>query len=226
MIKSLGVIAGIACLMTLSVSFAADVSEKDAWTSWLGKQESSTTLKARWSADQSRLQHVGGVLIPAADARSLERRVSDLATEIRVLQGMDVAELSAVRKSGTLTRKSYRYEQQYEGLPVEGHDLVINVRGDGAVVGFQNNLKTFLKPATLVNLTPKRAHELALDALEQGLSPAAGAKVEPTLVVLPVFETPVRVWKVPVTALPHGFYTIYVRADDGKVLWVRNQMIR
>ena len=191
----------------------------------MGKHENSTTLKARWSADNSRLEHVGGVLIPAADPRSPELRVAELANEIRVMQGMKAAELGAVRKSGTLTRKAYRYEQQYEGLPVEGHDLVINVRGDGAVVGFQNNLKTFMKPATAVHLSPESAHALALDALEEGLNPVVGAKVEPKLVVLPVFETPVRVWKVPVTALPHGFYTIYVRADDGKVLWVRNQMI-
>jgi len=137
---------------------------------------------------------------------------------------MKPSELASARKSGTQTRKVYRYPQLYEGLSVEGHALVITVRRDGAVVAMENSLSVFAEPATDIKITPEAARARALAALDPTLSPE-GSEVTPTLVVLPVNDVPVRVWRVPVAALPHGFYTIYVRADDGKVLWVRNQMI-
>ena len=224
MFKSVGIFAGILLILGISSSFAATNSVKGSWSNWLEARGDSAQLKTRWSPDHSRIESVQGVLIPSTDSRTLEQRVSALADEVRGIHDMKPSELASARKSGTQTRRVYRYAQLYEGLSVEGHALVITVRKDGAIVGMENGLSVFQAPATEVKVTPEAARVRALAALDPTLSPA-NLEVTPALIILPVNRVPVRVWRVPVAALPHGFYTIYVRADDGKVLWVRNQMI-
>lgn len=225
MSKFLGLYLG-AMLALLSAHALAAASPVDgSWTRWLRTLGDVTELKVRWSPDKRQVESVRGPMVPSDAALSVEERVRGLAHNVLRLQKMAAEELGEPARGGTQNRKSFRYPQRFEGLPVEGHAILFTIDRHGTVVGMENTLVPFTEPITPVVISGEQARIRAFAALKH-LFPMEGKLAESELIVLPVLNTPVRIWRVPVAALPYGLYSVYIRADDGRILWIRDQMIR
>jgi hypothetical protein len=220
-----GILAGVVLLMAWTQGAVATTSISAQWAAWLAQRDDAAALKVRWNPDHSQIRSVQGLLLPSSSRSSRELGISEFVDQVLRVQGIRREHLGRVQKDGTRNRATWSFPQLYDGLPVEDHALVLKVRRDGALVGMENNLARFSKPPTPLILSAKEARIRALEIMDASYA-RQSAKAAPALVILPFGNAPVRAWRVPVTAWPHGLYCVYVRADDGRILWVRDQMIR
>ena len=225
---SLKILAVAALIFFSSQSMARsgeEISGMSKWERWVKSFPDSESLSVRWGGEHQSLISVHGLILPPMNAPSAKARVQELVKHIVELHGIKTGDLDQAQEQGSANRTALRYAQHYEGLPVEDKALVVTVRKDGAVVGIENNLASFSEPSTPMVLKAEEARLRALDALKFPVDKKS-VQAPPAAVILEVLGTPVRTWRVPVAALPNGLYSVYVRGDNGKILWVRNRMIR
>ncbi len=209
-------------------SHAAAPASRPDWEAWLAARTtraSAAPPQVRWSSSGTVPRTIRGLILEPAPGARPEARAALVAPEVAARMGLSRADLAAPEVRGTARRSAVRFPQTFHGLPVLGHELVVVVRQDGAVVSVQNDLIAFDAPPTAGTLSAAEAVRLARAALPGSLAtPAAlaGARA----VIVPLGHQAIRAWSVPVVTQPLHAYTVYVRADTGAILWIRNRMIQ
>jgi len=202
----------------------ADAAPTAQWSKWLKSVPDLKRVAITWAVGKRHVRSMHGEIRPAVAGVEPRKRADDLLRELAPAMEVRFERMKHAGTDRTTRRTVLRYQQTFDGLPVEGKQVVISVRSDGAVVGFEGNVSRFDQGPTPEVIAPSEAVARALDAV--GVS--GGEKTQrtkPDKVILDVLGTPVRAFRVPVAALPHGLYQVYVRADDGRVVWVRNRMM-
>jgi Zn-dependent metalloprotease len=206
------------------VAALADAAPTAAWSAWLGSVPDLERVAITWSRDKRHIRSAHGQIRPPVAGVEPRKRADDLLRDMAPAMALRFDLLRHAGTDRTTRRTVFRYQQTLGGLPVEGKQVVVSVRKDGAIVGFEGDVARFHAEPTPVLIAPSEAVARAYDAV--GLVSAPGtSKVKLEKVILDVLGTPVRAFRVPVAALPHGLYQVYVRADDGRVVWVRNRMM-
>ena len=212
---------GAAAAAATSVADAAPTAK---WGVWLKTVPDLKRVAITWTADKRHVKSMHGEIRPPVAGVEPRKRADDLLRDAAPAMEVRFGLLRHVGTDRTTRRTVLRYQQTLEGLPVEGKQVVISVRKDGAVVGFEGDVARFNAEPTQEVIAPSEAVARAFDTV--GVTPPEGKKkVRAEKVILDVLGTPVRAFRVPVAALPHGLYQVYVRADDGRVVWVRNRMM-
>ncbi len=199
---------------------AAPDAPTDAWQRWIAARPAPAEFRATWNVDRSAVRSAHGVLLAPEKGEPLAR-ANALLAELRPVLGVGSSSLRYDETRGTTRRSAVRFVQTLDGLDVVGGEVVVSVRADGAVVGFESAIQRLATDVTPRVISARDALDRAHDLL--GRAAPASARVEAvTPEIFPAGSVAVHAWRVPLNALPHGLFEVHVRADDGSILWVRN----
>jgi hypothetical protein len=207
--------------MGIGFAWSATPDQRTSWDQWISRTPQPEQIKLTWRADAQVLRSAFGVLRNGRAGVALQRQVDNFVDELVPRYGVRASQLKPLGLEGTGRFKVARYQQTFQGLPVVQRQLSIRVRDDGAILGFESDLAAFDGSAAPAKISPDQAKRTAQNHLK-----AKNAKVgAPTEVIMAQGTTPLRMFQVDVALPGMRFYSVYVRADTGKVLWVRDRVI-
>ena len=130
---------------------------------------------------------------------------------------------STVSASGVTHLK---YVQQYNKVPVYGGEMILHIKGDGAVSAAQGKIAQNLTLSTKSKITAKKATELVKKYAKDKLAITAPATTKPILFIYnPITNKPtakdknVLVWVMEVDDVDYGnLRTVFIDAINGRVV--------
>ncbi|MBR57121.1 MAG: hypothetical protein CMH54_03585 [Myxococcales bacterium] len=207
------------CMLTMIVQIDVASAGTPEWKSWLKARPDAAQLNVKWDKKTQVPSGIRGTMALVPENASTSEIVRQVAKEFSVLMGLGQNAVGSNSVEKWRGQTTYRFTQQFDGLPVEGHELVIGVQDNGEVSSLQNALIRFQGELAPRTIAPEQARTLALAEFPAGVV----APTEPVEVVLAHGKVPVRAYRVAVRG--DRMWFVYVRADNGRVAWVRDAAI-
>ncbi len=211
----------IVCTLIMSMHINVAGATTPGWDSWLKLGPDAAQLDIQWDSKTQTPRAIRGPMATVQGNQKISDVVEQLARDFSSLMGLGSDAMSPSTVERWRGQTVYRFNQMLEGIPVEGHQLVIGAKANGDVVSLQNGLVVLQGGLGPRSIRPEQARELA----KTGFKKDVMVPSEPVEVVLAHGTVPVRAYRVPVRGASGGMWFVFVRADDGRVVWIRDAAI-
>jgi len=211
---------GLCLFMGASSAFASEPVQRASWDRWIEATPQHEQLKLSWQPGDQQLRSAFGLLRAARADRTTEQQIRDFVADVAPRYGVRVQDLKSLGVTGKGRFKVERFEQRHQGLKVVQRQLSVRARADGAILGFESDLAPISGQAAPAKISAEQAKIVATNHINEKTAKAGN----PAQVIMVQGTTPLRMFQVDVALPGMRFFSVYVRADNGKVLWVRNRV--
>jgi Zn-dependent metalloprotease len=151
-----------------------------------------------------------------------EQIAGDFLTRMGASLGLQGDDLTLTSSKRSLAGVHLRYQQVWRGIPVFAHEVLVNVKNDGAISSVVSDFVSIIDLPTIPSLTSEQAISAAENAA--GVRQFRG-ETSSNLVVYADGETPSLCWLVTVLAeKPLGDWQVFVNAINGGIEGKKNIM--
>ena len=199
---------------------AASLRKKSGLDAFNSLNQSS--WQATFSAKTGRVKQLYG-----AKSKSYgdtpENNAREFLKDTHMLFGIqsDLSDLETHRVNQTAERQHIRFQQTFNGVSVQGAQIIVHSDLKGCVTMVQNDCDAEIKPVNQNLLSLEAARDIARDALSLQLGPKAGlAGSIAENMIIPHKGGYVHIWKITTpTKTPPGLWVYHVDAQSGEILY-------
>ena len=133
----------------------------------------------------------------------------------------DLSDLETLRINQTAERQHIRFQKTFNGIAVQGAQIVVHSDLKGRVTMVQNDCDAEIAPVNQNLLSLEAARDIARDALSLQLGPKASlAESIAENLIIPHKGGYVYIWKITTpTKNPPGLWVYHVDAQSGEIVY-------